>query len=203
MDTIKTKEIILDSVIQFCGYTISRDILYTYKIEIKTWRQTNHSKNMNEIEISGCKLRVFETGEIQRNTKLGAWKVVKNSANHNKGYNVILIDKKQYMRSRLMSMAFMTRDPTDRLVMHHKDGDRLNCALSNLSIETYSSMSYYRTDTSGWQYDPSSNTYNASITKDGVLIQLGNFPTADLAYEEYIKMREILQRQAHEIIRAM
>jgi hypothetical protein len=155
-----------------------------------------------QIEISGCKLRVFETGEIQRNTKLGAWKTVKNSANHNKGYNVILIDKKQYMRSRLMLLAFMNRDPADRIVMHHKDGDRLNCALSNLSVETYSSISYYRTDTSGWQYDPSSNTYNASITKNGELIQLGKFNTADEAYDAYIKMRTIILNQVHEIIQA-
>jgi hypothetical protein len=158
---------------------------------------------MNEIEISGSKFRVFETGEIQRETKSGAWKTVKNSENHNRGYNVILIQKKQYMRSRLMFLAFMKHESMpDKVVMHHKDGDRLNCALSNLTVETYSSISYYRTDTSGWQYDPSSNTYNASITKDGVLIQLGKFTSADDAYEEYIRTRTMLQqanRQANQL----
>jgi hypothetical protein len=148
---------------------------------------------MNEIEISGSKFRVFETGEIQRETKLGLWKTVKNSANHNRGYNVILIQKKQYMRSRLLFLAFMKDDSMpEKIVMHHKDGDRLNCALSNLTVETYSSISYYRTDTSGWQYDPASNTYNASITMNGELIQLGNFPTADEAHDKYIKTRTLL-----------
>ena len=158
----------------------------------------NEEIEISEIEIAGCKIRALVTGEIQRESKLGAWKTVKNTANHAKGYNVILFDKKQYMRSRLMLMAFRSRlmnesDSTDRVVMHHNDGDRLNCALSNLSVETYSSISYYRTDTSGWQYDPKSNTYNASITKDGVLIQLGKFNTADEAYDAYIKARTILQ----------
>ena len=158
---------------------------------------------MNEIEISGCKLRVFESGEIQRNTKLGAWKTVKNSANHNRGYNVILIEKKQYMRSRLMFLAFMNHESMpDKIVMHHKDGDRLNCALSNLSVETPSSISYYRTDPSGCQFDPSSNTYTASITNEGELIHLGKFNTADEAYDMYIKTRSILLQQAHETIHA-
>lgn len=158
---------------------------------------------MNEIEISGCYLRVFESGEIHRKTKLGAWKTVKNSANHNRGYNVILIDKKQYMRSRLMFLAFMNRESMpDKIVMHHKDGDRLNCALYNLSVETPSSISYYRTDPSGCQFDPSSNTYNASITNEGELIHLGKFNTADEAYNAYIKTRSILLQQAHETIHA-
>lgn len=152
---------------------------------------------MNEIEIAiedkKYKFRVFETGEIQRETKTGAWKLVKNTANHNRGYNVILIGKKQYMRSRLMFLAFMKHESMpEKILMHHKDGDRLNCMLSNLTVETYSSISYYRTDPSGWQYDGS--TYNATITKDGELIQLGKFETSDEAYDAYIKARTMIQQ---------
>jgi len=156
---------------------------------------------MNEIEISGYKFRVFETGEIQREMKTGSWKMVKNSANHNRGYNVIMINKKQYMRSRLMLLAFkdafMQRE-TEKIVMHHIDGNCLNCALSNLTVETYSSISYYRTDTSGFQYDHLKNTYAASITLNGELIQLGNFPTADEAHDKYIKTRALLQERSRQ-----
>jgi hypothetical protein len=154
---------------------------------------------MNEIEIviedKTYKIRAFETGEIQRETKSGAWKPVKNTANHNRGYNVILIGKKQYMRSRLMFLAFMKHESMpEKILMHHKDGDRLNCALSNLTVETYSSISYYRTDPSGYQYDVSTKTYNATITKDGELIQLGKFDTEDEAYDAYIKARTTIQQ---------
>ena len=154
---------------------------------------------MKELKISESEFRVFETGEIHRKTKSGLWKTVKNTANHNRGYNVILIDKKQFMRSRLMFLAYMKHESMpEKTVMHHKDGDRLNCALSNLTVETYSSISYYRTDTSGWQYDPVGNTYNASITMNGELIQLGKFPTADEAYAKYVKTRTLLQQQHRE-----
>jgi len=153
---------------------------------------------MNEIEISGSKFRVFETGEIHREMKSGSWKPVKNSANHNRGYNVIMINKKQYMRSRLMLLAFkdaFRQCETEKIVMHHIDGNCLNCALSNLTVETYSSISYYRTDTKGCQYDHLKKTYNASITLNGELIQLGNFPTADEAHDKYIKTRILLQER--------
>jgi hypothetical protein len=156
---------------------------------------------MNEItlEISGCEFLVSETGEIQRKTKSGSWKTVKNTKNHNRGYNVIMINKKQYMRSRLMLLAFKDafrqRESTEKIVMHHIDGNCLNCALSNLTVETYSSISYYRTDTSGFQYDPVKNTYAASITLNGELIQLGNFLTADEAHDKYIKTRNLLQER--------
>ena len=156
---------------------------------------------MNEIEIviedKNYKFRVFETGEIQRETKSGAWKLVKNTANHNKGYNVILIGKKQYMRSRLLFLAFMKDESMpEKILMHHKDGDRLNCTLANLTVETYSSISYYRTTPCGWQYDGSTNTYKATITKDGVLIQLGKFDTPDEAYDAYINAKATIhQRQ--------
>lgn len=151
---------------------------------------------MNEITISNCNLRVFKTGEIQRETKTGAWKTVKNAPNHTKGYNVILIDKKQYMRSRIMLMAFMMNENMpQKIVMHHKDGNRLNCELSNLTVETYSSISYYRTDTCGWQYDPKTDTYHASITKEKETISLGRFNTSDEAYDAYIHARTKLQEE--------
>ena len=95
-----------------------------------------------------------------------------------------------------MFLAFMNHETLpDKVVMHHKDGDRLNCALSNLTVETYSSISYYRTDTCGWQYDPKTNMYNASITKDGEMISLGRFNTADEAYAEYDKIRTELHAE--------
>jgi hypothetical protein len=151
---------------------------------------------MNEIDISGYKFRVFETGEIQREMKTG-WKTVKNFKNHSRGYNVIMINKKQYMRSRVMLLAFkdafQRESMPEKFVMHHKDGNCLNCALSNLTVETYSSISYYRTDT-GCQYDPVSNTYKASITVNGTLIQLGNYHTAEEAHGKILDTRTLLQQ---------
>jgi calcineurin-like phosphoesterase family protein len=93
--------------------------------------------------------------------------------------------------------AFRQRE-TEKIVMHHIDGNCLNCALSNLTVETYSSISYYRTDTSGFQYDHVKNAYAASITLNGELIQLGHYPTAEEAHDKYIKTRALLQERSRE-----
>lgn len=97
---------------------------------------------MKELKIENTLLRVYENGEIERMFKSGEWKLVHNSANHNQGYNVILIQKRQYMRSRIMAMTFLDLDVHKKVLMHHKDGDRLNCALMNLSVETHHSIRY-------------------------------------------------------------
>jgi len=95
---------------------------------------------MKELKIENKLLRVYENGEVERLFKSGEWKLVSNSANHNQGYNVILIQKRQYMRSRIMAMTFLNLDENKKVLMHHKDGNRLNCALLNLSIETHQSI---------------------------------------------------------------
>jgi hypothetical protein len=150
---------------------------------------------MTELVIQDSTFRVYESGDIERKMKSGTWKQIKNTANHNQGYNVILVQKKQYMRSRLMFLAYLNVPMNEKIVMHHKDGNRLNCALNNLTIETYSSMSYYRTDTNGWHYDSKTQKYIASITKNGTLIQLGKYDTPDEAYEAYIKEREVIYQR--------
>ena len=94
---------------------------------------------MKELSILDSKFRIHESGEVERQLKSGRWKLIQNTPNHNQGYNVILIQTKQYMRSRLIAMAYLTLDEK-KVLLHHKDGDRLNCALSNLSIETYKSI---------------------------------------------------------------
>lgn len=97
---------------------------------------------MKELKINTTHLRVYENGEIERQSKSGDWKLIHNLANHNQGYNVILIQKRQYMRSRIMAMTFLNVDESKKMLMHHKDGNRLNCALTNLSVESHHSIRY-------------------------------------------------------------
>jgi len=86
-----------------------------------------------EINILSSTLLVYENGEIHRQMKSGIWKVIKNVENHNRGYNVICIGKKQFMRSHIMLLAF--HNTAHKPAIKHLDGNRLNCALSNLSIQ--------------------------------------------------------------------
>jgi hypothetical protein len=143
-----------------------------------------------DIKIIDTNIRAFPNGELQRQLKSGTWKTIQNTANHNQGYNVIVINKRQFMRSRLMGKAFLHLELDDKVVLHHKDGNRLNCSLDNLSIETYSSISQYRSDTLGYHHDIKNNVYIAIITTNGTTRRLGTFTTPDEAYDCYIQERD-------------
>ena len=85
------------------------------------------------VTIDETELKVFKNGTIQR--KMKEWKEIKNNANQNKGYNVILINKKQYMRSKIIINTFLKIPLDDKSIyVCHKDNDKLNCSLKNLEI---------------------------------------------------------------------
>lgn len=89
-----------------------------------------------KLEIDNTTLKVCVTGEIYR-FKNGDWKIIEDTQNHIKGYNVILIDKKQYMRSKIMACAFLDHDLYDNSVfIYHKDNNKMNNTLENLYIKT-------------------------------------------------------------------
>ena len=86
------------------------------------------------LNIEGTELKVFSNGTILR--KMSNWKEIKNTANQNKGYNVILINKKQYMRSKIIVNAFRKIPLDDKSIyICHKDNDKLNASIKNLEIK--------------------------------------------------------------------
>jgi hypothetical protein len=88
-----------------------------------------------KLEIDDSILKVCPTGEIYR-FKNNEWKIIENTQNHIKGYNVILINKKQYMRSKLVACAFLNHDICDNSVfIYHKDNDKMNNNIENLYIK--------------------------------------------------------------------
>ena len=147
-----------------------------------------------ELYLFGTRLKVYPDGKIERLMKSGNWKVIENRANHQHGYNVIMIRCIQYTRARIVAYAFlnMISLTNKSIVVHHKDSNRLNCSVNNLSIESYSSINYYRKDTQGFYKNPNSNTYVAMITKDGITKRLGTFETEEEAHEVYLKARNEL-----------
>jgi hypothetical protein len=86
------------------------------------------------VTIDETELKVFKNGAIER--KMSNWKEIKNTANQNKGYNVILINKKQYMRSKIIANTFLKIPLDDKSIyICHKDNNKLNCSLKNLEIK--------------------------------------------------------------------
>jgi hypothetical protein len=147
-----------------------------------------------DLYLFGTHLRVYPDGSIERLMKSGNWKYIENKANHRHGYNVIMIKGVQHTRARIVAYAFlnMISLTNKSIVLHHKDSNRLNCSVANLSIESYSSINYYRKDTQGFYKNPNSNTYVAMITKNGITKRLGTFETEDEAHQAYINARNEL-----------
>ena len=77
-----------------------------------------------------------KSGRIFRKMKSGKWKEIINKSNHTKGYNVILIDKKQYMRSKLILYSLNKINLNDKnLQIMHKNKNKLDCNMDNLYIK--------------------------------------------------------------------
>jgi hypothetical protein len=88
------------------------------------------------LEIGETILKVFQDGKIERIKADDTWKTIENSCNHNKGYNVILINKDQYMRSKIIAAAYLNHDLYDKSVfICHKDNDKMNSNIENLYIK--------------------------------------------------------------------
>ena len=134
-----------------------------------------------ELYLFGTKLQVYPDGKIERLMKSGNWKV-------------IVIKAIQYTRARIVAYAFlnMVTLTNKSIVIHHKDNDRLNCSVDNLSIESYSSINYYRKDTQGYYKKPNSDQFVAMITQNRVTKRLGTFNTEEEAHAAYIQARNEL-----------
>lgn len=104
------------------------------------------SQDITKIQKKSCKFVFLESefivhrnGSIKRKMKSGKWKEIKNNVNHNRGYNVIMINKKQFTRSQIIAHVFMDYDMLDKdnnkkKMIINKDKNKLNCCVSNLMI---------------------------------------------------------------------
>ena len=113
-----------------------------YNIEKRIDQENNELKKKSnilkkKIKIMNSEFIVFKCGSIKRKMKSGNWKLIKNNINHNKGYNVIMIDKKQFTRSQIIANAFLGYDLEKKdknIMILHKDKNKLNCDFKNLEI---------------------------------------------------------------------
>jgi hypothetical protein len=88
------------------------------------------------VEIDNTVLKVYADGSILRKLKSDKWKEIEDKQNHIKGYNVILISKKQYMRSKIIAFAYLNQDLDDKLhFICHKDNNKMNSSADNLYIK--------------------------------------------------------------------
>ena len=104
------------------------------------------SNDIYNINIESCKINllntlliVYRNGKIKRKMKSGKWKEIKNNKNHNHGYNVIMINKRQFVRSQIIAHIFLNynmfnKEINKNKMITYKDKNRVNCCASNLLI---------------------------------------------------------------------
>ena len=96
-------------------------------------------KQSKKVIILKSEFIVYKDGTILRKMKSGKWKKIKNHSNHNKGYNVVMINKKQYTRSQIIAYVYlnydlMNNDEIKKTMIIHKDKNKINCNVKNLKI---------------------------------------------------------------------
>ena len=76
-----------------------------------------------------------KNGNIYRKMKSNYWKEIVNKSNHAKGYNMILVNKKQFSRAKIMLYAFDKISLNDKYInIYHLNKNRLDCNIDNLSL---------------------------------------------------------------------
>ena len=111
--------------------------MYT-KISLEELRKTNNGLYIFTVE--GTELACNRSGHMFRKMKSGNWKEIINRKNHAKGYNVVLISKKQYSRSKLILYAQNKITLEDKNTnIYHINRDRLDCHMDNLTCDVINS----------------------------------------------------------------
>lgn len=138
------------------------------------------------ILINGQLLEVYTDGLVFRINKKGDKLIVENT-NNNHGYNLIKCKSKLVLRHRIIGFAFLNLN-IDNKTQHidHRDGDKLNNAISNLRIVTHQQNQWNQTKAKGYYFNKRAQKWNAQIRLNGKPIYLGLFDTEEKARESYI-----------------
>tara|TARA_B100001287_G_C22568610_1_gene475101 strand:+ start:55 stop:402 length:348 start_codon:yes stop_codon:yes gene_type:complete len=103
---------------------------------IKDYHNKNSLRFIHKTFHENTHMICNENGEIYRKMKSGYWKKIENKKNHIKGYNVILIDKKQYTRAKIIMYFLEKVDLCDKkLNICHINQNKLDCSFKNLCIK--------------------------------------------------------------------
>lgn len=96
---------------------------------------TKNEINYNMLNIESYDFICCEDGNIFRKMKSGNWKKIENKSNHKKGYNVILINKKQYSRAKLIMYSYGKIEINEKNTnIYHINKDKLDCSYKNLTL---------------------------------------------------------------------
>jgi hypothetical protein len=151
---------------------------------------------MIDLVYYSVELRCYRDGRVERKwRKGGKWKIVKNNANMETGYNQLKDNDNDTMvlRHRLMAYCFLGL-PTllfDREIeIDHIDRNPLNNNVGNLRLATRQEQNW-NTKAKGYYLDKRDGRFYSEIMVNHKKIFLGGFDTAEKASESYQKAKTI------------
>lgn len=86
------------------------------------------------INIDDTLMKVNSSGDIKRKMKSGNWKNIENICNHVNGMNVLVINKKQHTRSKILGCTYFNLNINNKYICKFKDDNRMNCNINNLQF---------------------------------------------------------------------
>jgi len=139
------------------------------------------------VDVYGQIFRCYKNGDLWRRLNTGVYKLVKNTA-IKEGYNVIICNKKQFRRHRIIFYAFNTDFDiyNKNIILDHIDGNRLNNSLENLRIVTVQENNHNQINCKGYTYHKLIKKYMAYIKLNNIQYNLGYFNTRWEARQAYI-----------------
>jgi len=147
------------------------------------------------ITINKSVFKVYKNGTILRKLKSGRWKEIAYKANNAQGFNIIMINKQQYTRGRVIAITYLNLNMDDTyLRVHHLDNNRLNCHVDNLIVVDANTIAYFKSSKQGWPYSSTTKKYLCSFVINGKQISLGEFDTTEEARQTYINYKSNLQQ---------
>ena len=134
-------------------------------------------------------LRIWWSGKVMRHS-YGKWREVKNTANHNDGYNTVGVDGKLWKRHRLIMAAYKPNFDINnkKHQIDHIDHNRLNNSMDNLRIVTNSHNNMNRSNVKGYSWHR--GKWRAEIRVNYKKKNLGCFDTEEEARAAYLKGKE-------------
>lgn len=128
------------SSIKFLKLTLQKGIFKGKNMSIVKRKANMEANNIKTTE-NACIIKVmnsyfmiFNDGSIKRYMKSNKWKLIKNTPNHHSGMNVILIEKNQFTRSKLLGLVYFNLDINKSYITVYKDKNRINCNVNNLQF---------------------------------------------------------------------
>jgi len=141
-------------------------------------------------------IRCYRDGVVERlnkHYKPAKWTIVKNTANHSKGYNQLKVNKKLCYRQRLIAYCFLGlnniigESGADDCI-DHKNGIPLDNRVANLRITTQQGNNQ-NTPAKGYTWCKKDKKWRAQITLNGKQIYLGYYNKEEEAHQAYLEAK--------------